>query len=70
MHKSLGQHLQNWLLRNKIDVTHPLFVDSVDHTISNAIRDNMNVTAVKTKRRAFRLERISPSRFFLKWHQR
>ena len=37
---SLGQHLQNWFIRNNMDVTHPLFVASVDHTIANAIRDS------------------------------
>jgi hypothetical protein len=47
MEKSLGQHLQNWLIRNKMEVTDPMFVDSVDHTIENAIRDYV----AKTKQR-------------------
>jgi len=40
MEKTLGLHLQNWLIRNKIDVTDPLFVEAVNHTIENAIRDS------------------------------
>ena len=40
MEKTLGLHLQNWLIRNKIGVTDPIFVDAVNHTIENAIRDN------------------------------
>ncbi len=40
MEKSPGQHLQNWLIRNKMNVTDPMFVDAVDHTIENAIRDS------------------------------
>jgi hypothetical protein len=34
----IGQDLQNWLLRNKIDVTHPLFVPAVDLAFKNAMR--------------------------------
>jgi hypothetical protein len=45
MEKSLGQHLQNWLIRNKMSVTDPLFVNAVDHTIENAIRDSRDVQA-------------------------
>jgi hypothetical protein len=29
------QALQNWLIRNKIDISHPLFVDAVDHAFEN-----------------------------------
>ena len=40
MEKTLGFHLQNWLIRNKMGVSDPMFVDAVDHTIENAIRDS------------------------------
>ena len=33
--KSVGQALQNWLIRNKINIYHPLFVDAVDHAFEN-----------------------------------
>lgn len=33
-----GQRLQNWLIRNGMDVLDPLFVRAVDHTIENAVR--------------------------------
>jgi hypothetical protein len=36
--RSIGQDLQNWLLRNKIDVTHDLFVPAVDLAFRNAGR--------------------------------
>ena len=32
---SIGQALQNWLIRNKMDIYHPLFVDAVDHAFEN-----------------------------------
>jgi hypothetical protein len=40
MEKTLGAHLQNWFIRNKImSVLDPVFVDAVDGTIENALRD-------------------------------
>lgn len=45
--KSIGQELQNWLLRNEIDITHALFVPAVDLGFENAARDQFPV-----KRRA------------------
>jgi hypothetical protein len=35
--KSVGQALQNWLIRNKINIYHPLFVDAVDHAFENEL---------------------------------
>jgi len=45
MEKTLGHHLQNWLIRNKMGVSDPMFVDAVNHTIENAIRDNRGMDA-------------------------
>lgn len=36
---TVGEHLQNWCIRNKIDVTSPSFPGAVDLAIRNAIRD-------------------------------
>lgn len=36
---TIGEHLQNWCLREKIDVTSPLFPGAVDLAIQNALRD-------------------------------
>ena len=36
---TVGQQLQNWLIRNDMEVTHPLFVRAVDHAFENAMRD-------------------------------
>jgi hypothetical protein len=33
--ESVGQALQNWLIRNKMNIYHPLFVDAVDHAFEN-----------------------------------
>ena len=35
MSKSVGQQLQNWLIRNEIDITHDLFVSAVDLAFMN-----------------------------------
>jgi hypothetical protein len=35
---SLGGELQNWLLRNEMGVTHPLFVSAIDLAFKNAAR--------------------------------
>jgi hypothetical protein len=37
MVKSVGQALQNWLIRNKMNIYHPLFVDAVDHAFENEL---------------------------------
>jgi hypothetical protein len=37
MMKSLGKTLQNWLIRNKMNIYHPLFVDAVDHAFENEV---------------------------------
>jgi hypothetical protein len=37
--RSIGQELQNWLLRNGIDVTHALFVPAVDLAFKNSMRN-------------------------------
>jgi hypothetical protein len=33
--ESIGVALQNWLIRNKMNIYHPLFVDAVDHAFEN-----------------------------------
>ncbi len=38
MKLSVGQQLQNWLIRNNIDNINPLFVSAVDLTVKNEIR--------------------------------
>jgi len=38
MKLSVGQQLQNWLIRNDIDNINPLFVSAVDLTVKNEIR--------------------------------
>jgi hypothetical protein len=35
--KSIGLALQNWLIRNKMNIYHPLFVDAVDHAVENEL---------------------------------
>jgi len=35
--KTIGQALQNWLIRNKMDIYHPLFVDAVEHALENEL---------------------------------
>lgn len=45
--KSIGQLLQNWLIRNDIAITDPLFVPIVDHAFENAAEGRFQV-----KRRA------------------
>jgi hypothetical protein len=34
--KTIGQLLQNWLIRNEMNVIDPLFVSVVDHAFENA----------------------------------
>jgi hypothetical protein len=41
--KSIGQLLQNWLIRNNVSVIDPLFVPAVDHAFENAVRDQSQV---------------------------
>lgn len=41
MKKSVGQELQNWLIRNSIGIIDSLFVPAVDHAIANAVRDHV-----------------------------
>ena len=36
--QTVGQALQNWLIRNRMDIYHPLFVDAVDHAFDNELR--------------------------------
>jgi len=36
--ESVGQALQNWLIRNKINIYHPLYIDAVDHAFENEAR--------------------------------
>lgn len=36
---TIGEHLQNWCLREKVDVTSPMFPGAVDLAIRNALRD-------------------------------
>jgi hypothetical protein len=38
MSKSVGQQMQNWLIRNGMDVTDPLFVRAIDHAFENTMR--------------------------------
>jgi hypothetical protein len=38
MNKSVGQQMQNWLIRNGMDVTDPLFVRAIDHAFENTVR--------------------------------
>ena len=58
MSLSIGQQLQNWLIRNQIDVTHVLFVAAVDHAIANATRRDQ---APSVNRRATSSIPASPS---------
>ena len=36
--ESVGQSLQKWLIRNKMNIYHHLFVDAVDHAFENEAR--------------------------------
>jgi hypothetical protein len=37
--QTLGGHLQQWLLRNSVDLASQDFADHVDHVVANAVRD-------------------------------
>jgi hypothetical protein len=50
--KTIGQHLQNWLIRNDIAITDPLFVPAADLAIRNAVRDHKKRRATRSEHAA------------------
>lgn len=50
MTQSVGQELQNWLLRNRMSVIDPSFVSAVDLAFENAMRERLAADAANGPR--------------------